>query len=68
VPSSRNCAGQFRFRMTTGRAETGSLISPQPRRKTEQLYPLDFALYEWQLARLEEGISARYGASVDAAA
>jgi len=38
------------------------------RRKVEQLYPLDFALYEWQMAHLGQGISARYGASVDAAA
>jgi len=51
----------------TGRNRVPHFTSAQ-RRKTEQLYPLDFALYEWQLARLEEGISARYGASVDAAA
>jgi Sulfotransferase family len=51
----------------TGKNRVRHFTSAQ-RRKVEQLYPLDFALYEWQLAHLGEGISARSGASVDAAA
>lgn len=37
----------------TGKTGAAKLTAGQ-RRKIERLYPLDFALYEWQLARLNE--------------
>jgi hypothetical protein len=51
----------------TGKIRAHHFTSAQ-RRKVEQLYPLDFALYAWQLAHLDDGISTQRGASIDAAA